>query len=216
MDLFGEHWAGYEEKILRDWNKKVGANDVGIIAGDISWAMKMGEMEKDIEYLHKLNGLKIIIRGNHDYWWNTITKVRESIGQGIHALQNDSIRIDGVVFCGTRGWKCPERRSAQNQDDKKIYDREVIRLELALQDAKTKLQDGDKLVAIMHYPPFNSTRDESHFTELLERYKVDVCIYGHLHGAKGGRKELFTQKGEVRYYLTSCDQLDFAVAEIEL
>ena len=235
MDLFGGHWTGYEQKVLEDWNAKVGADDIGIIAGDISWAMKSAETEQDFEYLRKLNGTKIVVRGNHDYWWETITKVRRILGDGVHALQNDSIRFSpanrhsdhsedysetsssskGIVLCGTRGWKVPERYQAQSADDKKIFEREAIRLEMALQDATKKMQSGDKLVAIIHYPPFNSMRDDSRYTGLMEKYKVDVCVYGHLHG-KGGRKELEVLKNGVRYYLTSCDVLDFKVAEIEL
>ncbi|MCL2755810.1 MAG: metallophosphoesterase [Firmicutes bacterium] len=215
MDLFGGHWTGYEDKILQSWNSKVGIDDIGIIAGDISWAMKMSEAGQDFEYLKKLNGTKIIIRGNHDYWWDSIGKVRAAVAPDIIALQNDAIRFDGIVFAGTRGWKVPERSREQNAEDKKIFDREVIRLELALQDATKKMKDGDKLIVIVHYPPFNAMRDDSAFTEMLEKYKVDVCIYGHLHG-KGGRKELETTKNGIRYFLTSCDVLGFEVAEIEL
>lgn len=250
MDLFGGHWTGYEQKILDDWNSKVGKDDVGIIAGDISWAMKMDDTVKDFEYLKKLNGTKIIIRGNHDYWWKSISRIRETLAPDVLALQNDSVRVSssrsqfvrnsadqsaseqiphsqilnenskrehdgGAVFAGTRGWKVPERYQTPTPDDKKIFDREVVRLELALADAQKKQADGDKLIAIMHYPPFNSLRDDSPFTKLMEKFGVAVCIYGHLHG-KGGRKELLTTKNGVKYYLTSCDLLGFAVAEIDL
>ncbi|MCL2846604.1 MAG: metallophosphoesterase [Firmicutes bacterium] len=216
MDLFGGHWTGYEEKIKKDWNRHVGPDDIGIIAGDISWAMKMSDTDADFDYLRSLNGTKIIIRGNHDYWWDSISRVRAKLGEGIHALQNDAIKIDNIVFAGTRGWKSPERTTKQSAEDKKIYDREVIRLELALSDAAKKRQEGDKLVAITHYPPFNALRDDSHFTELMEKYNVDICIYGHLHDKRGGRKELEITKGGVRYLLTSCDLLDFNVAVVEL
>jgi len=215
MDLFGGHWTGYEDKILADWNSKLDDDDIGVIAGDISWAMRMKETEKDFEYLKKLNGRKIIIRGNHDYWWSSIGKVREALGENIHALQNDAVRFDGIVFAGTRGWRVPERHHKQTDEDKKIFDREVLRLELALKDMMAKKQDGDKTVVVMHYPPFNAMRDDSQFTALIEKYKVNVCIYGHLHG-KGGRKDLETTKNGIKYYLTSCDLLDFQVAEIEV
>jgi len=213
MDLFGEHWTGYEDKIMADWNAKVQDGDVGIIAGDISWGMRMSEAEKDFEYIRKLKGTTIIVRGNHDYWWGSIGKVREALGEGVIALQNDSVKIGNVVFAGTRGWKVEERYQKLKNEDKKIHDREVIRLELALKDAEKKREDGDKLVFIMHYPPFNAMRDDSEFTKLLEHYKVDTCIYGHLH-SKGGRKDLVTNKNGIKYYLTSCDQLEFKVAEI--
>jgi len=215
MDLFGGHWAGYEERILNDWNEKVGKDDIGIIAGDISWAMNINNTKSDFEYLKKLNGKKIIVRGNHDYWWSSVSKVRETLGKDFHVLQNDSIKVNNIILAGTRGWKIEERYQTHKPDDKKIHDREVIRFELALQDATKKRGEGDKLIAVLHYPPFNSMRDDSDFTRLCERYKVDICVYGHLHG-KGGRKEKITIKSGIKYYLTSCDILEFSVAEIEV
>ena len=214
MDLFGGHWTGYEDKIKASWNANVGTDDIGIIAGDLSWAMKMNEAERDFEYIKGLNGHKVVVRGNHDYWWSSISKVREALGDTVSALQNDSVRFErGVVIAGTRGWKVAERFRKLGPDDKKIYDREVLRLEMALQDAHKKMQDRDKLVVVLHYPPFNSMRDDSEMTALIEKFGVDVCIYGHLHG-KGGRQNLEFTKNGVRYYLTSCDILGFEVASI--
>jgi len=236
MNLFGEHWDNYEQRIMDDWNSRVGPDDVGIIAGDISWAMKMQDTEKDFEYIKKLNGKKIIIRGNHDYWWKSITKIREILAPDGYALQNDSLQIGDVVFAGTRGWRVPERWAKQSAEDKKIYTREIIRFELALKDARKKLEKTvsnterpettDKntasqefkpqpLVAILHYPPFNATFDPSPFTKLCEKYGVTACIYGHLHG-KQGRHQLNVQKNGVNYYLTSCDLLGHKLVEIPL
>ena len=216
MNVFGEHWDNYEYKIRDDWNAKVGPDDIGIIAGDLSWAMKMEDATLDFDYIKNLNGTKIIIRGNHDYWWKTIGKVRTALRDGnVIALQTDAVRVNNIVFAGTRGWKVPERRHKQDAEDKKIFDREVIRLELALKDAKQKIQPGDKLVVVIHYPPFNSLRDDSPFTKLMQEHRVDACVYGHLH-SKGGRVDLVTKKNGVTYYLTSCDILNFTVAEIKL
>jgi len=214
MDVFGENWVDYERRIMEDWNARVGDGDVGIIAGDISWAMRMAETEKDFEYLGKLKGTKIIVRGNHDYWWSTITKVRESLPAGIHALQNDSVKIGNVVFAGTRGWRVPERYQKQTAEDKKIFNREVGRFEMSLQHAQKNRVQGSPLVAILHYPPFNSVRDDSAFTELCEKYDVTACVYGHLHG-KPGRADVLTERKGIKYYLTSCDQVGFAVVEVE-
>jgi hypothetical protein len=213
MDIFGENWVDYERRIMEDWNAKVCDGDVGIIAGDISWAMRTAETVKDFEYLGKLKGTKIIVRGNHDYWWSTITKVRESLPTGIHALQNDSVKIGNVVFAGTRGWRVPERYQKQTDEDKKILNREIMRFEMSLKDATAKRVKGDKLIAIIHYPPFNSMRDDSAFTELCEKYDVSSCVYGHLHG-KPGRADVLTEKKGIKYYLTSCDQVEFGVVEI--
>ena len=231
MDLFGDHWANYEQRIMDDWNSRVGIDDVGIIAGDISWAMKMEDAKQDFDFIKRLNGKKIIVRGNHDYWWKSISKIRETLAPDIYALQNDSIQIGNVVFAGTRGWRVPERHMKQSDDDKKIYSREIVRFELALKDAKAKMSafSGacskiasqefsqqaplNTLIAILHYPPFNATFDSSPFTNLCEKYSVKACIYGHLHG-KQGRSQLLVEKNGVKYYLTSCDLLGHTAVEI--
>jgi len=218
MNVFGENWENYEQKIMEDWNARVGVEDVGIIAGDISWAMKMEDTVKDFEFIKKLNGKKIIIRGNHDYWWKSITKIRESLAPDVFALQNDAVEINGVMFAGTRGWRVPERWAKQTTEDKKIYTREIIRFELALKDAVAKMGEtrGDKkLVAILHYPPFNATLDPSPFTNMCEKYGVNACVYGHLHG-KQGRTQLTSIKNGVKYYLTSCDIVDHKIVEIQI
>jgi predicted phosphohydrolase len=217
MDIFGDNWTGYEQKIRDDWNAKLGADDVGIIAGDLSWAMRMEEAKKDFEFIKSLNGKKIVIRGNHDYWWKSISKIRETFAPDTFALQNDAVQVGDFVFAGTRGWRVPERRFVQSDEDKKIYNREVIRFELALKDAQAKSIAGGGLhiIAILHYPPFNATIDPSPFTDLCERFGVRACVYGHLHG-KQGRHQLVTQKGGVTYYLTSCDLLKHSVAEIKI
>lgn len=222
MNIFGGNWDNYEERIREDWNAKVGDDDIGVIAGDLSWAMKMEDAAADFAYLKSLRGTKIVIRGNHDYWWKSISRIREELGADFHVLQNDSVRIaeKGIVFAGTRGWKVPERFKPQKDDDRKIYEREVVRMDLALKDAKSKMVTGndgrkDKLVAIIHYPPFNATRDDSGFTKLFEEHGVDAVIYGHLHG-KPGKSDIIVTKNGIKYYLTSCDMLNHTVLKIEL
>jgi len=211
MNLFGEKWDNYEERIRADWNARVTKDDTVIVAGDISWAMRMEETKKDFEYLKSLNGFKIIVRGNHDYWWKSISKIREILAPDAYALQNDCITHNGVTFAGTRGWRVPERRQTQTPEDKKIYDREILRFELALKDAK--VGGAAPIIAILHYPPFNATLDDSPFTKLCEQYGVTACVYGHLHG-KAGRVNHKTQKNGVTYYLTSCDLVDYKLVEI--
>jgi predicted phosphohydrolase len=215
MNLFGEKWDNYEQRIRQDWNARVGERDTVIVAGDISWAMRMEETQKDFEYLKSLKGFKIIIRGNHDYWWKSITKIRESLAPDGYALQNDCITRDGVTFAGTRGWRVPERRQTQTPEDKKIYDREIIRLELALKDARSRGANAP-IIAILHYPPFNATFDDSPFTALMEKYNVRICVYGHLHGNKTGRVKPHLIKNGVEYYLTSCDLIDYKLVHIAL
>lgn len=214
MDVFGGNWVGYLEKIKSDWQEKVGNDDLVLIGGDISWAMNLDDAKKDVDSLKDLNGKKIMIKGNHDYWWSGIGKVRDMLPQDFYALQNDSIRFDGVVICGSRCWSVPGSPDFDEQD-RKIYLRETERLKLSLSSAKKILQDGDKLIALVHYPPFNVKREDSEFTKIFEEYGVDVVIYGHLHG-KSVRADKLVVKNGIRYYLTSCDQVDNKLTEILL
>ena len=214
MDIFGGNWVGYLDKIKADWQEKVCDDDLVLIGGDISWAMNIEDAEKDLQTLKDLKGKKILIKGNHDYWWSGIGKVRDILPDNFYALQNDSIRFDGVVICGSRCWSVPGSPDFTEQD-MKIYLRETERLKLSLSAASKLKQDGDKLIALIHYPPFNVNREDSLFTELFEKNNVDIVIYGHLHG-KNVRADKIVVKNGVKYYLTSCDQVDNKLTEISL
>jgi predicted phosphohydrolase len=214
MDIFGGNWVGYMDKIRADWEEKVTDEDLVLIGGDISWAMNIEDAEKDIMSLVCLKGKKVMIKGNHDYWWSGIGKVRDMLPENFFALQNDSIRFDGVVICGSRCWSVPGSPDF-NEQDRKLYLRETERLKLSLKDAQKIKQDGDKLVALIHFPPFNVKREDTEFTKIFEEYGVDSVIYGHLHG-KSVRADKLVVKNGVKYYLTSCDQVDNKLTEIEL
>ncbi len=214
MDVFGGNWVGYLESIHDDWNKKVTDDDIVLIGGDISWAMDIDDAKSDIATLLDLKGKKVLIKGNHDYWWSGIGKVRDMLPEGFYALQNDSIRFDGVVICGSRCWSVPGSPDFTEQD-RKIYLRETERLKLSLASANKMRQDGDKLIALVHYPPFNVHREDSLFTELFENNGVDGVVYGHLHG-KNVRADKLVLKNGVKYYLTSCDQVENKLTEIVL
>lgn len=209
MDVFGEKWENYENKIKQNVKESVSDDDILLIAGDLSWAMIMSETEEDFNYIGDLPGKKVVVRGNHDYWWKSISGVREVFEpKNVYALQNDSIKIGNYIIAGTRGWVVPETGKGMSEQDKKIYDRELIRLEMALQDAKKKMTGDEKLIALIHYPPFNSTLDDSDFTRLLEKYDVNSCVYGHLHGwTKYGSATAI--KNGINYYLSSCDKIGF-------
>ncbi len=214
MDIFGGNWIGYLDKIRADWQEKVTDDDLVLIGGDISWAMNIEDAKKDIDSISDLKGKKIIIKGNHDYWWSGIGKVRDILPPNFYALQNDSVRFDGVVICGSRCWSMPGSPDF-NEQDMKIYLREIERLKLSLKCAEKLRQEGDKLIALIHYPPFNVKRENSAFTSIFEEYKVDTVVYGHLHG-KTIRADKLLNKNGVDYYLTSCDQVDNKLIEIEL
>ncbi len=213
MDVFGGNWVNYLDKIRADWVEKVGDNDLVLIGGDISWAMNIEQAKSDVFSLADLKGKKILIKGNHDYWWSGIGKVRDMLPENFFALQNDSIRFDGVVICGSRCWSVPGSPDF-NEHDLKLYLREAERLKLSLKSAiKIKEQD-DKLIALIHYPPFNARREDTEFTKMFEEFGVDTVIYGHLHG-KSVRSDKLVVKNGVKYYLTSCDQVDNKLTEIE-
>jgi len=212
MDIFGPVWEGYLDKIFAEWKEKVCEDDIVLLPGDLSWAMKMEEVESDINLLASLPGKKILIKGNHDYWWKSISALRKILPFGFYAIQNDAIRFDGVVICGTRGWKGVEANINLSAEDKKIFDREVIRLELTLQSAQKLMQEGDKLICMMHYPPVSFAKDDSEFSKLLEKYQVDKVVYGHLHGYKNLETHFF--KNDIEYFLTSCDEVDNSLIQI--
>lgn len=214
MDVFGGNWVNYMQKIREDWLSKVSDDDLVLIGGDISWAMSIQDAKVDLETIADLPGKKILIKGNHDYWWSGIGKVRDILPSNFYALQNDSIKFNNVVICGSRCW-CVPGSPDFTEKDQKIYERESIRLKLSLDSAKKLLKDGDKLIALIHYPPFNVKRENSDFTNIFEENKVDCVVYGHLHG-KTARADKLVCKNSIKYYLTSCDMVDNKLTEIEL
>ena len=214
MDVFGGNWVGYIDKIIEDWGKKVSDDDLVLIGGDTSWAMNLDDALEDISTLAHLKGNKVLIKGNHDYWWSSISRIRESLPSGFYALQNDSIRFGNVIVCGSRCWSVPGSPDF-GEHDQKLYLRETERLRLSLKNAQKERQEGDKLIALIHFPPFNVKREDNLFTAIFEEYKVDAVVYGHLHG-KSVRADKLWIKNNIKYYLTSCDQIDNKLVEIIL
>lgn len=214
MDIFGGNWVGYLDKIKLDWQTKVSDDDVVLIGGDISWAMNLEDALNDLKFFDGLKGKKVFIKGNHDYWWSAITRIRDSIKSDCIALQNDSVKFNDVVICGSRCWSVPGSPDFK-EHDRKIYLRETERLKLSLKNAKAKMQEGDKLIALIHFPPFNFKREDTLFTQIFEEFKVDCVVYGHLHG-KYVKQDKIIEKNGIKYYLTSCDQVDNKLTEIQL
>jgi predicted phosphohydrolase len=202
------------DDIEKDWEEKVGDDDVVLIAGDISWAMRLNEAVPDLDYLGKFKGNKVIIKGNHDYWWSAIGNVRSNLSDKTFAIQNDAMRFGNVVVCGTRGWTIPEGESVDPQDEK-IYRRELIRMELSLMTMNQMRAEGDKVVVMTHFPPFNYHIEDNEMTGLFEKYNVDVVVFGHLHNFDKKQK-LFFNKNGIKYYLTSCDLVDNKLVEIDV
>ena len=213
MDIFGPVWHDHLDKIISSWNSLVTDEDIVILAGDYSWAMKLEEVEKDFQLLNQLKGKKILIRGNHDYWWSSVSKVRNKLPENVYALQNDAIKIGEYIFCGNRGWLIPEGKF-DTDENKKIYAREIIRLELSLKSAKKLQTNNEKIIFITHYPPFNNKVEPSKYTKMLEEYGVYKVVFGHLHGYVNP-KMIYNEINGIKYYLTSCDAVKNQLVEID-
>lgn len=214
MDVFGGNWVNYLEKIKSDWQNKVSDEDVVLIGGDISWAMNVVDAKKDLLTFAHLKGKKVLVKGNHDYWWSGIGKVRDVLPENFYALQNDCIKFENVIICGSRCWSVPGAPDFDEKDNK-IYLREAERLKLSFNAVNKIRNEGDKVIALVHYPPFNVRRESSLFTDIFETNKVDCVVYGHLHG-KDVRADKLVVKNGIEYYLTSCDQVDNKLTEIKL
>ena len=212
MDIFGGGWEGHFEKIKKDWLEKVSSEDVVLIAGDVSWAMKLSDALEDLRQLQPLPGKKVFVRGNHDFWWSGISKIRAAAPDESYAfLQTDALKIGNTVFVGSRGWTCPGSPDFSPQDEK-LYRREAERFKLAFADAGRLQEEGDRLIVLMHYPPFSLKNPDTEFTRLFEEKGVSAVVFGHIHGAASF--PLRTQKNGITYYLTACDKANFALTEI--
>lgn len=224
MEVFGDQWLNHPAKIEAAWREKITDEDLVLLAGDISWALRIPEVMPDLEFIERLPGTKVMIRGNHDLWWGSISKVRKIIPPSIHAIQHDVFRWNGVAIGGTRLWDSEEYgfeeaidyreplpgkvnlgEPASLEDNEKIFHRELLRLEMSLK----QFHHEDKIRMIMvHYPPIGLSLYPSKVSQLLEKYNVTECIFGHLHNVKPNQV-LFGEARGVRYRLTAADYLDF-------
>jgi predicted phosphohydrolase len=204
MDIFGDGWQNHFDKIKEDWLKKVSLNDVVLLGGDISWGLTMDEAEPDYKLIAALPGKKIVLRGNHDYYWSSLSKMNARF-PSFEFLQNNSIKTDGAIIAGSRGWNIPDDNASD--EDKKIYARELLRLEMSLKDMQAKAVEGDVRIALLHYPPFDVQYRDSDVTKLLEMYNIQIALYGHLHG-KNVRVKKSLEKNGIEYHITSCDLID--------
>jgi predicted phosphohydrolase len=213
MVIFGDNWTNHFESISEDWRKKVSDDDIVLMPGDFSWGMRMEQALPDFALFEGLKGKKVILRGNHDYWWNTISQVRQSIPMDFYALQNDVLRFGDVLICGTRGWICPDKNVTD--EDMKIYLREIERLKLSLTAMRKVRKDTDKVICITHFPPFNARYEENNFLKLIIENNIKTVVYGHLHGTQS-RTELVIKKYGITFYLVSSDLVNHKLTEIPL
>lgn len=205
MDVFGPLWEDYENRILQGF-EMLTDDDITVIPGDISWGMSLSESLPDFKFIDALPGKKIISKGNHDYWWETATKIKRFFAENdittIDLLHNNAYRVGNTAICGTRGWFYEE----ENGNSRKIYDREIGRLRMSLEEGK-KL-GADELMCFLHYPPICNGYECEEITDMLSLYGVSKCFYGHLHGY--GHKSAFCgMHKNVDYILVSADYLSF-------
>ncbi len=215
MDIFGRGWSDYMQRIQTNWNSIVDGDDTVIIGGDVSWAMYLDECHADFDYIEHLNGKKIIAKGNHDYWWESTAKLNNFVhanGYGsISFLYNNSFVVENYAICGTRGWLLPGDDRFK-QDDQKAYNRELIRFELSASHMLQNIQATNlpiERVAVFHYPPFTKSGEfDDAVVELLKKYGIQKCMYGHLHG-KSSQTALEGEYDGIKYKLVSSDYMKF-------
>ncbi|HEY8345727.1 MAG TPA: metallophosphoesterase [Symbiobacteriaceae bacterium] len=224
MDVFGPQWQGHPGPLFENWKATVAPDDYVLVPGDISWAMTLQEAEPDLRELDRLPGKKLLIQGNHDYWWQSLRKLRSLPLNTIQFIQNDAVLLppeatpglEGpVAVCGTRGWITPGDRSWGEDEahNHKIYLREIGRLRLSL-EAGRRL-GAQHFLVMLHYPPVAEDHEPTGFTELLESFGgVRWCVYGHLHGPGGRYRALQGERNGIQYRLVACDQVDFTPVRI--
>lgn len=178
MDVFGARWDNYVEKIEYEWKSKIAENDYIIINGDFSWATYLDEALEDFRFIEALPGTKLLSKGNHDYWWETLTKMNAFLEKNniksVRFMHNSAILCDAAAVCGAKGWISPDDKSFKKEDER-LYRRELIRLENSLKAASAL---SDKIIAALHYPPDDA------FMEIIEKYNVYKCLFGHLHAKR--------------------------------
>lgn len=230
MHVFGEKWRDHPLKIKKFWEESVDDEDLVLIAGDISWGKHLEEAIPDLEWIDSLPGTKVMIRGNHDYWWSAISKLRKVIPSSIHCIQNDVFNWKDVSVAGARLWDnsefnfdgyvvmseaaCVKPLTEKDLDPlraEKIFSRELQRLETSLKKLNPKAKHR---LVMTHYPPVNATLCDSRVSALLEKYRVDVCVFGHVHNMKHDLGTIFGEKNGVRYVMTAADYLDFMPVKI--
>jgi len=205
MDVFGDHWEDHGQKIFDHWDAIVRSEDLVLVPGDISWAMKPAEARPDLEDLNTRPGRKLLTKGNHDYWWPN--KKRDFVLPGLDSmrfLHGRTFREGPLGIAATRAWKIPGDSWWTEHDDK-IYKKELRFLETALQE----LGDAELRLCMLHYPPFNDRKEPGDFVDLLKRYRVQHVIHGHLHGPDSAEHTVTGLHDGIHYHLTSCDHLGF-------
>lgn len=236
MDVFGAHWQNHRQRIITAWREQVSPEDIVFVVGDISWALKLADALPDLQTIADLPGQIYLIRGNHDYWWSSANKMNQAMQHSLTFLQGHGTAINNIAFGGTRGYLCPRDTAFDETKDTSIYTRELLRTEAALQEMEVALQKttvalptsptlpaietllGASItkstrILLLHYPPFNDKNEASGFTDLLAKYEVDHCIFGHLHD-KSSFERIPDHFGPTQLHLVSADFMNFKLKQI--
>ncbi len=205
MDVFCG-WSDYVKRLENNWRKLITENDTVVIAGDVSWAMKLEECFEDFSFLHSLPGRKLLVKGNHDYWWSTKKKMDEYLSQNgfdsIEIVFNNAYAVDGIAVCGTRGWNY----ESSGEKDMRILNREIGRLNTSIACAK---KTGLEPVVFLHYPPVYDTVVCEEFLNALKAHGIKRCYYGHLHGSNTHKHAIIGAYEGINFNLISCDYTEF-------
>lgn len=203
MDIFGEKWLDHENNIMNTWKEIVKANDLVLLPGDISWALKIDGVIGDLERIDMLPGKKVMIKGNHDYWWASLSKLNALNLKSMFFLQNNSYIHGNYKIVGTRGWISRDSDSF-NENDEKVFQRELLRFKMSLESGK----NARETIAIIHYPPFNIDGSTNEFVDIMKDYGVKTCLYGHLH-ADGHKYVVEGNISGIEFHCVASDFIDF-------
>jgi uncharacterized protein len=215
MDIFGNRWKDHPERIALAWQQRVQPEDTVLVAGDISWAMHIEEAMADLRWIDALPGRKVFCKGNHDYWWDRARPLRPILPASIALVEADALDIGEAIVCGTRGWIAPETPGFAPATDLRIFNRELGRLDRAL-DAAKKLANGSKPIIVMiHYPPFVD-RKPSEFARRIAGAQAAACVYGHLHRQEDWNQATQGIVDGVFYQLSACDYLGFGPVAVRM
>lgn len=216
MDIFGDNWEDHTEKIKENWLKKVTENDTVILPGDFSWATYLEETYKDFEFLNSLPGKKILSKGNHDYWWTTVTSMKRFLKENgfnnIDFLYNNAFLVENKIITGTRGWI----NSWKSQENFKILKRENERLKISINKGISEFGTDKEIITFIHYPPFYKESiipDEINFSKTLKDFGIEKCYYAHLHG-ESHKDAIEGNVNGIDYKLISSDYLKFDLLKI--
>ncbi len=232
MDVFGEKWVDHASKIEKNWKALISPDDLVLIAGDISWALHLEDALADLQWIDALAGTKVIIKGNHDLWWKSESKIKKVLPPSIHLIHNNAFLWNKIAIGGARLWENRlisynpyiEFREVvgvnvhkkEDSEEERLHDEKVFKNELTRLESSLKAMDpsADQRIVMVHYPPTGPIQRDSDVMALLSKYKTDICLFGHLHNLKPDAPVNFTHNG-IRVLCTACDYLDFRPIPIE-